>query len=55
MKLAMILSKPPTWYDSEREALGSEFIAEVVRVLDSLAVNPLVHRGRHPLKNIRWQ
>jgi len=43
------------WYDSEQEGLGSEFIAEVIRVLDSLAVNPLLNRRRHPLKDIRWQ
>lgn len=43
------------WHDSEQEGLGSEFIAEVMGVLDSLAVNPLLHPRRHPLKNIRWQ
>ena len=43
-----------TWYDSHRQGLGIEFIDEVVRVFESLAVNPLLNCP-HPLKNIRWR
>jgi plasmid stabilization system protein ParE len=43
------------WYDGKQPDLGSDFIDEVIRVLDSLAENPLLNSRRHPTKNIRWR
>lgn len=43
-----------SWYDSRAEGLGAEFVEEVLRVLDALATNPLLHARRHSRKNIRW-
>jgi plasmid stabilization system protein ParE len=31
------------WYESRRPGLGIEFVGEVQRVLDRIAVNPLIH------------
>lgn len=31
------------WYESHRVGLGAEFAAEVQRVFDRLATNPLIH------------
>jgi len=42
-------------YDSQQPGLGAEFRAEVIQVLDALAVNPLLYSRRHPRKNIRWR
>ena len=44
-----------TWYDSRSENLGDRFVEEFLTVLDELAINPLLHRRRHPHKNIRWR
>jgi mRNA-degrading endonuclease RelE of RelBE toxin-antitoxin system len=43
------------WYDAQREGLGDEFVEEVLRVLNALESNPLLHCRRHPNKNIRWR
>src|SRR5262245_5634297 len=43
------------WYDAQIDGLGSEFIQEILQVLDSLALNPLQSARRHPRKNIRWR
>lgn len=43
------------WYDTQREGLGDEFIAEVLTVFDALTENPLLLYRRHPTKNIRWR
>lgn len=43
------------WYDSQRPGLGSEFISEILLVLDELAINPLLHARQHSTKNIRWR
>ena len=43
------------WYDARDEGLGAEFAEEVLRVLDALATNPLLHARRHTRKNIRWR
>jgi plasmid stabilization system protein ParE len=32
------------WYDSQRAGLGAEFVAEVQKVFDRIAANPLIHR-----------
>jgi len=44
-----------TWYDARREGLGNEFVEEVLRAFDELAVNPLLNCRRYPCKNIRWR
>ena len=33
------------WYDTKRAGLGSEFVAEVQKVFDRIAANPLMHRA----------
>lgn len=43
------------WYDLRQPGLGSEFVEEIIRVWDALAVNPLLNCRRHPRKNIRWR
>lgn len=32
------------WYDAKQVGLGSEFVAEVEKVFDRIAANPLIHR-----------
>jgi plasmid stabilization system protein ParE len=32
------------WYDAQRIGLGPEFAAEIQKVFDVIAVNPLIHR-----------
>jgi toxin ParE1/3/4 len=43
------------WYDSRSDGLGDRFVEEILAVLDELAINPLLHRRRHPHRNIRWR
>jgi hypothetical protein len=31
------------WYDAQLAGLGSEFVAEVQKVFDRIAANPLIH------------
>ena len=33
------------WYESKRAGLGSEFVAEIQKVFDRIAVTPLLHRA----------
>jgi plasmid stabilization system protein ParE len=40
------------WYDRKQRGPGTEFIEEVIRVLDALAENPLLNSRRHHAKNI---
>ncbi len=32
------------WYDAQRIGLGPEFVAEVQKVFDRIAANPLIHQ-----------
>lgn len=43
------------WYETQRAGLGAEFIDEVLAVLDSLELNPLLNCRQHPTRNIRWR
>lgn len=43
------------WYDGRQPGLGDDFVEEVLRVFDALAVNPMLNSLRHPHKNIRWR
>ncbi len=43
------------WYDERRVGLGAEFVEEVRRIFDALAVNPLLTARRDPGKDIRWR
>jgi toxin ParE1/3/4 len=49
------LADAADWYNSREDGLGDRFIAEVLAVLDALAVNPLLRSRRQPRKNIRWR
>ncbi|MCA1600454.1 MAG: type II toxin-antitoxin system RelE/ParE family toxin [Acidobacteria bacterium] len=42
------------WYD-ERRVGGAEFVEEVLRIFDAIAVNPLLTARRDPGKDIRWR
>jgi len=48
------LQEAVQWYNSQQEGLGTGFLDEVLRVLDSLVQNPLLG-CRHIHKNIRWR
>ncbi|HSH92647.1 MAG TPA: type II toxin-antitoxin system RelE/ParE family toxin [Roseimicrobium sp.] len=43
------------WYESRQPGLGSQFTDEIIRILELLADNPLLHCRRHPTKNLRWR
>jgi len=43
------------WYNERQPGLGDEFVEEVLRVYDALAINPYLNSRRHPRKNIRWR
>ena len=49
------LDEAAAWYERQRAGLGSEFVAEVARVLPSLAENPFLNSRRHRAKHIRWR
>jgi plasmid stabilization system protein ParE len=49
------VAKAAAWYEERQPGLGLDFVAEVVRVWDALAGNPLLNSQRHPTKNIRWR
>jgi len=49
------VTEAAAWYESQRQGLGREFREEVVRVLDTLALNPMLNSRRHSRKNIRWR
>ncbi|MCC6823980.1 MAG: type II toxin-antitoxin system RelE/ParE family toxin [Verrucomicrobia subdivision 3 bacterium] len=42
-------------YAARQPGLGAEFVAEVIRVWDTLAENPLLQCRRHPRHNLRWR
>jgi len=43
------------WYDERQPGLGDQFVEEILRVYDSLAINPYLNSRRHPRKHIRWR
>ncbi|MCI0746937.1 MAG: type II toxin-antitoxin system RelE/ParE family toxin [Verrucomicrobia subdivision 3 bacterium] len=49
------VAEAANWYDSRQEGLGDEFVEEVVRAFDSLAVNPYLNSRRLQRKDIRWR
>ena len=49
------MTEAATWYENRQPGLGEEFIAEVIRVWDALAENPLLNSRRFPAKNVRWR
>lgn len=49
------LAEAAGWYESRQPGLGTEFVEEIIRVWEALAVNPLLNCRRHPTKNIRWR
>jgi len=49
------LDEAVAWYNNQRPGLGSEFVAEVARVLPELAKNPYLNSRRHRGKHIRWR
>ena len=38
------------WYDRRQQGLGEQFVEEILRVYDGLAVNPYLNSRRHPRK-----
>ena len=49
------LTEAADWYNEREPGLGDEFIDEILRVYDALAINPYLNSRRHPRKNIRWR
>lgn len=49
------VAEAASWYNSRQPGLGADFVEEIIRVWDALAVNPLLHSRRHRGKNIRWR
>jgi toxin ParE1/3/4 len=49
------VAEAAAWYAARQPGLGAEFVAEVIRVWDALAANPLLHCRRHPRHNLRWR
>jgi plasmid stabilization system protein ParE len=43
------------WYDERQEGLGDQFVEEVLRVYDALAINPHLNSRRDLRKNVRWR
>jgi toxin ParE1/3/4 len=43
------------WYDEREEGLGDQFVEEILKVYDALAINPHLNSRRHPRKNVRWR
>ena len=42
------------WYEEHETGLGTEFVKTVFKSIDSLLVNPLLHRLRDRRRNVRW-
>lgn len=42
------------WYEKHEAGLGSDFAKTVIEAIDTLLVNPLVHRLRDRRRNVRW-
>ena len=49
------IERAADWYERQCEGLGSKFAEEILLVLDSLTVDPLLGARRHPVRNIRWR
>ena len=49
------LAEAGGWYNERLQGLGDEFVVEVTRVFDALAINPFLNSRRYRLKNIRWR
>ena len=43
------------WYESREPGLGRDFVNEIMKVWDAIAVFPMIGSRRHPARNIRWR
>ena len=43
-----------TWYDEREPGLGIQFVSAIRDAIGNLPVNPLAHRLRNRLRNVRW-
>ncbi|MEO5713027.1 MAG: type II toxin-antitoxin system RelE/ParE family toxin [Luteolibacter sp.] len=43
------------WYESREPGLGEDFVDEIMKVWDAIAVSPLLGSRRHPAQDIRWR
>jgi Plasmid stabilisation system protein. len=43
-----------SWYEEHEAGLGADFVKIVLESIDSLLINPLVHRLRDRRRNVRW-
>ena len=48
------IEEAATWYEEHEAGLGTDFVQTVLESIDSLLVNPLVHRLRDRRRNVRW-
>lgn len=42
------------WYESQEPGLGTDFVQAIIEAIDSLLMNPLIHRLRDRRRNVRW-
>jgi mRNA-degrading endonuclease RelE of RelBE toxin-antitoxin system len=48
------LVEASAWYEHPKVALDLEFVAEVLRVLDQLELNPFLNSRRSRKRHVRW-
>lgn len=49
------VAEAASWYEARQEGLGDDFIREVMRVWDRLAVDPITASRHGAMKDIRWR
>lgn len=42
------------WYEKQEPGLGTDFARTVLAAIDTLPINPLIHRLRDRRRNVRW-
>lgn len=48
------IEEAASWYEEHKTGLGTDFVKTVLASIDSLLVNPFVHRLRDRRRNVRW-
>src|ERR1044072_659949 len=48
------IEEAASWYEGHEAGLGTDFVETIIESIDSLLVNPLVHRLRDRRRNVRW-
>ena len=48
------INRAAEWYEAQRPGLGLEFARALFGAVETMALNPFVHRIRNARGNIRW-